>query len=234
PSFYDVFPDIELLAKDYAIQRCAAKAADFDAFELANFIDEKFYVLTAINKNPDDSLIRSVQSCRLDLRRWGARFEANSKRPYFEGHEREDVVEHRIKFLQHYLSRKDSYYLISEDAKPKWQIPTSGTPTILIFHDESTFRSGEVSAKRWVYNDQSPFYSKGRGRSNMLSDFLVMHPSGPFFQLSEAEYEKALEKYPDLDEEENINYIERSASASANVSSDVYFDNSTILAQFER
>ena len=105
---------------------------------------------------------------------------------------------------------------------------------VISFHDESIFRSGEVSAKRWVYNDQTPFYSKGRDRSNILSDFLVMHPSGPFFQLSETEYEKVLEKYPELDEEENINYIERSASASAHVSSDVYFDNSTVLAQFER
>jgi hypothetical protein len=95
PSFYDVFPDIELLAKGYSLERCAAKAADFDAFELAKFINEQFYILNDIQKDPDDPLIRSVKSCRLDLRRWGARFESNSKRPYFEGHERQDVVQHR-------------------------------------------------------------------------------------------------------------------------------------------
>ncbi|CAF1532325.1 unnamed protein product, partial [Rotaria sp. Silwood1] len=234
PSFYDVFPDIELSAKNYSVQRCAAKAADFDAFELAKFIDEQFYMITDIKKDPNDSLIRTVQSCRLDLRRWGARFDSNSQRPYFEGQERPDVVQHRTEFLQHFIPTKDSYYLISEGAQPKWQIPTVGTPTILIFHDESTFRSGEVSAKRWLYNDQAPFYSKGRGRSNMLSDFLVMHPSGPFFQLSPTEYDKALKKYPELDEEQEIDYVERSASASVHISSDAYFDNSTILAQFER
>ncbi|CAF4676888.1 unnamed protein product, partial [Didymodactylos carnosus] len=113
--------------------------------------------------------------------------------------------------------------------QPKWQIPTAGTPTILIFHDESTFRSGEVSAKRWLYDNQVPFYSKGRGRSNMLSDFLFMHNSGPFFQLSPAEYKKALRKYPELEEEQDIDYIERSASASMHVGFDAYFDNSTIL-----
>lgn len=68
----------------------------------------------------------------------------------------------------------------------------------------------------------------------MLSDFLVMHNSGPFFQLSSAEYKKALRKYPELGEEQDIDYIERSASASMNVGSDAYFDNSTILTQFER
>ncbi|CAF3380958.1 unnamed protein product [Rotaria socialis] len=233
-SFYDLFPDIESSAKAYAAERCAAKAADFDAFELTKFIDEQFYMLTDLKKDPDDSLIRSVQSCRLDLRRWGARFESNSQRPYFEGNERQDAVQHRTNFLQYFLPRKDSYYLISEGSQPKWRVPTDGTPTILIFHDESTFRSGEVSAKRWLYGDQAPFYSKGRGRSNMLSDFLVMHPSGPFFYLSPSEYEKALEKYPDLDEEQDIDYRERSASASMNVGSGSYFDNSTILSQFER
>ena len=104
----------------------------------------------------------------------------------------------------------------------------------LLVHYESTFRSGEVSAKRWLYEDQTPFYSKGRGKSIMLSDFMVMHQSRPFFQLSPAEYDKALEKYPELDEEQDIDYIERSAGASLHVGSDAYFDNSTTLIQFQR
>jgi hypothetical protein len=71
---------------------CAAKAAYFDAFELATFIDNQFYSLTGIKKDPEDALIRSVQSYRLDLRRWGARFDSNSQRPYFEGHERIHII----------------------------------------------------------------------------------------------------------------------------------------------
>ncbi|CAF1537351.1 unnamed protein product [Adineta ricciae] len=212
PSFYDVCPDIELSAKNYSIQRCAAKAADFDAFELAKFIDEQFYMLTGIKKDSNDSLIRTVQSCRLDLRRWSAHFKSNSQRPYFEGHERQDVVRHRTKFLQHFLSTKDSYYLISEGAQSKWEIPKVRTPTILIFHDESTFRSGEVSAICWLYGDHTPFYSKGRVQLNI----------------------KEQKQYPELDEEQDIDYIERSTSASIHVTSDAYFDNSTTLTQSER
>ncbi|CAF1485272.1 unnamed protein product, partial [Rotaria sordida] len=68
----------------------------------------------------------------------------------------------------------------------------------------------------------------------MVSDFLVMHESGLFFQLNPAEYDKALKKYPELNNAQDIDYIERSASASIDVGSDAYFDNSTILAQFER
>ena len=32
----------------------------------------------------------------------------------------------------------------------------------------------------------------------MISDFLVQHPSGPFFNLSQSEYDKALVKYPQV------------------------------------
>lgn len=35
----------------------------------------------------------------------------------------------------------------------------------------------------------------------MVSDFLVQHPSGPFFRLSPAEYADALVQYPHLDGE---------------------------------
>ncbi|CAF5122075.1 unnamed protein product, partial [Rotaria sp. Silwood1] len=48
-------------------------------------------------------------------------------------------------------------------------------------HDESTFRSGEVSPKRWFFKENTLFFSKGRGRSHMVSDFFVQHGSGPFF-----------------------------------------------------
>ena len=48
------------------------------------------------------------------------------------------------------------------------------------------------------FGDDAPFHSKGRGRSNMVSDFLVQHLSGPFFSLSPAEYQKALVQYPQL------------------------------------
>lgn len=32
----------------------------------------------------------------------------------------------------------------------------------------------------------------------MVKDFLVQHPSGPFFNLSDSEYKKALRKYPQV------------------------------------
>ncbi|CAF1148224.1 unnamed protein product [Didymodactylos carnosus] len=109
---------------------------------------------------------------------------SDSQRPYFEGHERDDVVKHRNEFIGYFLAHKDYYYTITDGEIPMWIIPIQNPHRILIFHDESTFRSGEVSPKRWFFGENTPFFSKGRGLSHMISDFLVQHPSGPFFELS--------------------------------------------------
>ena len=89
-SFYDIYPELEEEARAFAVIQCNQKAASFTAYELAQFIDKRYYEINEIQKN-DSKLVRSVESCRLDLRRWGARFDTNSNHPYFEGHERSDA-----------------------------------------------------------------------------------------------------------------------------------------------
>lgn len=84
-SFYDIFPDIEFEAKLFATNECKKKTSNFTAADLRNFIDSKFYDVTGLRKNSNDPYIRSERSCRLDLKKWGAKFEKNSQKPYFEG-----------------------------------------------------------------------------------------------------------------------------------------------------
>ena len=55
-------------------------------------------------------------------------------------------------------------------------------------------------------SDNAPFYNKGKGRSIMCWDLLVMHPGGPFFSLTDKEYSEALKKYPKLNDDCDINY----------------------------
>jgi len=131
-EFYELFPEIELEAKLFAIERCSKKSADFTAWDLATFIDEKFYETTNTIKDKNTNFVRTVQSCRLDLRHWGFRFDSNSKRPYLEGHERPDVVSHRERFIEYFLERKNHYYTISNDENPLWTMPIQSPPSILI------------------------------------------------------------------------------------------------------
>ncbi|CAF4575974.1 unnamed protein product, partial [Didymodactylos carnosus] len=185
-------------------------------------------------KKTGTGLIRSVESLRLDMRKWGIHYEANGSRPYFIGHEREDVVEHRKKVIDYFLAREHNYYRLTDDDEPEWIKPTSKTPVILITHDESSFRSGEISSKRWIVGDTAPFHMKGRGKTLMISDFLVAHSSGPFFRLSDQEYSKACKKYPELEDNEGVHYEKNSATASIAIGNDSYFDNETVLSQFTR
>ena len=85
-AFYDIFPELEIEAKSCIIKACSGKTADFTVADLAKLVVSEHHEVTGIVK-VDAALICSEQSCRPDLRRWGARFEANSQRPYFEGHE---------------------------------------------------------------------------------------------------------------------------------------------------
>ncbi|CAF1172212.1 unnamed protein product [Didymodactylos carnosus] len=101
---------------------------------------------------------------RLDMKRWGARNEENKNRSYFEGHERPDVVKHRNEFVQYFLMRKNNYYTLSDDEDPQWVKPTTSDP---ISHDESTFRSGEISPRRWIIDDCARLFNKGHDRSQM-------------------------------------------------------------------
>ena len=69
----------------------------------------------------------------------------------------------------------------------------------------------------------------------MVSDFLVAHPSGPFFSLSQEEFDLAAKQYPSVKSDKNdLNFVNCSATAGINVGQDGYFDNDTILYQFER
>ncbi|CAF4306391.1 unnamed protein product [Rotaria socialis] len=95
----------------------------------ANFIDDRFYQLTGTNKI-DSTFVRSIASCRLDLRRFGAKFSNNKERPYSLGHEREDVVRYRQDFVEYFLQHEYNYYGLTDDVVPQWIAPKT-SPTIL-------------------------------------------------------------------------------------------------------
>lgn len=76
---------------------------------------------------------------------------------------------------------------------------------------------------------------QGRGRSIMVSAFIVMHDNVPIFELDNDEWQEAIESCPSLQNKHDIlNFYERSANAWIEPKKDNYFDNEVILSQFER
>ena len=116
-AFWDCYPELEISAREFSIGGCSRKASSFTVQELAEFVTNKFYELYDFKK-VDDTLIRSVQSLRLDLKRWGIHYSSNKLRPYFLGHERIDVVDHRKKIVDYFIQNENNYYRISDGDNP--------------------------------------------------------------------------------------------------------------------
>lgn len=62
----------------------------------------------------------------------GAQFQKNPQRSYSEGHERDDIVEHRKEFIDYFFNRKDCYYAATDGDTPASQVPNQTPPCILI------------------------------------------------------------------------------------------------------
>ncbi|CAF1655109.1 unnamed protein product, partial [Adineta ricciae] len=131
-SLYDIYPEIEADAKAFVVEKCSQKSGEFKAMDLVQFINKQCCELNDIDEQVNGGYIRSERSCRLDLRRWRAKFEANAQRPYFEGHERNDDVKHRNEFINYFLKHKDFYHTITEGEAPAWNLPDKSPQRILI------------------------------------------------------------------------------------------------------
>jgi hypothetical protein len=238
-EFYELYPELEIEAKLYALEQTSKKSAIFTTNQLALFLTKRFEEINEIKLN-DGQLIRSEASCRLDLLKWGACWEKNSSRPYFEGHERPDVIEQRQNFIKFFHENKHLYthpHPNKNIEMENWYYPSeiNVKSRILITHDESTFKSGEVQTQRWLFPDNAPFFNKGSGRSLMLSYFLVQNDEYSLFDLNEEEWNEAIKNHESLNNDDDfMNYENRSANAFIQPGKDSYFNNSNILKQFER
>lgn len=104
----------------------------------------------------------SAESCRVDLIKWGAKWDKNTNRPYFIGHEADENVLKRQEFVQYLIDRKDVYYYPEyRENGLNWVIPFR-KPVVLMCHDESTFRSGEIQLYRYFFPSVAPLFNKGK------------------------------------------------------------------------
>ena len=140
---------------------------------------------------------------------WGK----NKQRPFFDGHEREDVVKTREIFVKYFYERKQFFDIMVKNEKEskEKQIYSMVLPLVnrrtIIAHDETTFRSGEVQAERWLHHQYSPFFSKGRGVSKMVSDFITSDPILPVFELNDEDWYEAVRNEPWLEAKDDLEFL---------------------------
>ncbi|KIJ46711.1 hypothetical protein M422DRAFT_249876 [Sphaerobolus stellatus SS14] len=117
----------------------------------------------------------SESTARCWLIKLGYALKEARKGMYFDGHERQDVVEYCENFLKDFLSyERLRYSYTDEDLEP---VPPVLIPEeqlhIPIFHDKSIFCSNDLQHRVWIRDGHMPLRKKGQGRAIHVSDFIV-------------------------------------------------------------
>ena len=141
----------------------------------------------------------SVETARKWLHELGFEVLDKKKGIYIDGHEREDVVQHRQRFLRQlvaggFLAAEFAPSLEAKSAFPTdidQPSPERREKNIFIFHDESTFNANDDEALQWVRPESQIIRPKSRGSGIMVSDFITEKDG--YLCLTEEEYAVAHE-----------------------------------------
>jgi len=142
------------------------------------------YVATPEVQKKLGTKARGIHVCT--ARRWlhklSWRYMQKKKGMYIDGHEREDVVEYRKKFVERWKEYEKRFVIYDNKGKV-FSTPT-GFPVpqpafrfrlILVTHDESTFYENDRRKIHWVNKKATPEpEKKGEGQSLMASEFLTV------------------------------------------------------------
>lgn len=113
-----------------------------------------------------------VEVCHETARCWlhqmGFSYRQFSKGVYFDGHEREDVILDREKYVETMASMEDrlltQYPVASASSTP--------ASIIRVFHDESTFHANADQSFHWSDGSNQALKQKSLGQAIMVSDFV--------------------------------------------------------------
>lgn len=122
------------------------------------------------------------ETARVWLHEMGFSYQQFNKGIYFDGHEREDVVEHRKKYLATLATLKPRF-LTSPTQLPvstshhyapsqPHALVSSPQHIIRVFHDESTFYANADQSLYWSDGSTQALKQKSLGQAVMVSDFI--------------------------------------------------------------
>lgn len=117
----------------------------------------------------------SIKTSCVWLKKLGLTPQSRKKGIYFDGHEREDVIEYRKEFLNKMLAY-EKFMPIFEGENMEQQNPLllpNEKLHIFITHDECLFYANDDRPIVWAPIGEPPLRKKGQGKSIMVSDFLL-------------------------------------------------------------
>lgn len=108
------------------------------------------------------------------LYEWGYQYRNNKREIFFDGHEREDVVEYRnewSKRMIEYMTRSDFYEGEQLQNVIEPDLQDGHKKIVFVTHDESTFYANDGKNTLWLKEGDNYIRKKGVGQSIMVSEF---------------------------------------------------------------
>ena len=136
-------------------------------------------LLPSSNLPPNLPRTITVRTATRWLHRLGFRPTSHKNGAYVDGHECDDVVAHRKKFLDVMKELQDTHLPPPPPSDEKAVTPPPHAEfrkqLVLIYHDESIFNTNEGQKWAWVTGDEPIVQLKTKGAGIMMSDFIEQH-----------------------------------------------------------
>ena len=187
--------DAAMYVREHAYQKGAAKLV---ATSFCQWVNTD--LLPSYTLSPQLPRSISMRTATRWLHQLGFRPQAHKKGAYVDGHERNDVVEHRMTFLMKLKELRDMH-----KPPPPCSDERSATPPpdaefrktlVLIYHDESIFTTNEGQLWMWASDDTPVIQPKTKGSGIMVSDYIDQHNG--FLCLTDEEHALATATDPDF------------------------------------
>jgi hypothetical protein len=118
----------------------------------------------------------SLRTARRWLHKEGFRYTAHKKALYYDGHEREDVVEYRqnvfLPKMKEYEPRLVKYVVGDVKKEVEMHLAPGERKLVLVAHDEMTAQANNGKTMSWVWQGEQPLKKKGVGRGLHQSDVI--------------------------------------------------------------
>ena len=168
--------DLTMKAREYVRENAFRKGSpNMTAGSFASWVNNDLLPNATLESGAPRKI--SVEVGRKWLHSMGFQVKRITKGIYYDGHERQDVIEARESFLKKMVSLgflhssnspspEMASYLPEVELSPDWE------NTIFWFHDETTFNANDDQKTMWKDDTIQVIKPKSRGSGIMVSDFI--------------------------------------------------------------
>ena len=134
---------------------------------------------------------------------------SHRKGVYIDGHEREDVVLHRGKYLREMAALRSSHQPppACSDEEPRIRVEDDDEKKtlVILYHDESIYNSNEGQTWMWGEEERPALLPKTKGSGVMVSDFVDKHDG--YLRLTDKQFALAKVGNPTIAQTARVTFL---------------------------